>query len=101
MDFIDESGIDITIESEDLAGIRELTVIAILLYADDIVLFTGNEEDMQSLLHLVQEWFQNWRLEVNLSKTNILHVRSKRKDQSKFVCSSIIGLCPIALNINI
>ena len=40
---------------------------------------------MQRLLDMVQEWCENWRLEVNLSKTNILHVRPKRKAQSKFM----------------
>ena len=28
---------------------------------------------------------QNWRLEVNLTKTNIVHVRNPRKPQSKFM----------------
>ena len=30
-------------------------------------------------------WCEKWRLEVNLAKTNILHIRSKRKMQSRFV----------------
>ena len=72
----------------DLVGIDGLDVnyliLNILLYADDIVLITENEEDMQSLLFIVQNWCQKWRLEVNLEKTNILHVRTKRKNQSRF-----------------
>jgi hypothetical protein len=57
----------------------------ILLYADDIVLLAENEPDLQFLLFLVEKWCQKWRLEVNLSKTNILHIRTKRKQQSKFM----------------
>ena len=34
---------------------------------------------------MVQDWCRKWRLDVNLSKTNILHVRNSRKTQSKFV----------------
>ena len=57
----------------------------ILLYADDIVLLAKNEQDLQFLLFLVENWCKDWRLEVNLTKTNILHVREKRKRQSMFM----------------
>ena len=73
------------LETKKVNDITETTIIRILLYADDIVLFAQNEEDLQSLLFVVEIWCQNWRLEVNLAKTNILHVRAKRKQQSKFV----------------
>ena len=60
-------------------------LINILLYADDIVLLAETEENMQFLLFIVECWCKKWRLEVNLGKTNIMHVRPKRKLQSKFV----------------
>ena len=60
------------------------TFINILLYADDIVLLAKNEEDLQFLLNIVENWCIKWRLEVNLTKTNILHVRPLRKAQSNF-----------------
>ena len=82
---IKERGIGIDLELDDISGIREVLSLSILLYADDIVLFAQNELDMQSLLEIVEVWCKNWRLEVNLSKTNILHVRPKRKAQSKFM----------------
>ena len=44
-----------------------------------------NENDLQDLLFIVECWCQKWRLEINLTKTNIMHVRSKRKQQTKFV----------------
>ena len=55
------------------------TFVNILLYADDIVLLAESEGDLQFLLLIVENWCKKWRLEVNLSKTNILHIRSKRK----------------------
>ena len=82
---IRNSNTGINIDIEDIAGNIDTTVLNILLYADDIVLFAENEEDLQSLLFIVQVWCEKWRLQVNLAKTNILHIRSKRKMQSKFV----------------
>ena len=56
----------------------------ILLYADDIVCLADNEQDMQELLGIVENWCTKWRLGVNLTKTNIMHVRPNRKPQSNF-----------------
>ena len=44
--------------------LEEGLLINILLYADDIVLFAENEEDLQSLLFIVECWCKKWRLEV-------------------------------------
>ena len=59
--------------------------INILAYADDIVLLATNETDLQFLLFIVEKWCSKWRLEVNLSKTNVMHVRGKRDKQSIFM----------------
>ena len=32
------------------------TIISILLYADDIALIAGNEQDLQRMLHILSEW---------------------------------------------
>ena len=65
--------------------LNETLTINILLYADDIVLLAKNEEDLQDLLFIVEGWCKKWRLEINLTKTNIMHIRSNRKQQSKFM----------------
>ena len=59
-------------------------IFSILLYADDIVCLAETEADLQSILFIIENWCKKWRLEVNLTKTNILHVRNPRKPQSKF-----------------
>ena len=59
-------------------------MLSILLYADDIVCLAESETDLQSILFIIEKWCKKWRLEVNLSKTNILHIRNSRKMQSKF-----------------
>ena len=63
----------------------ENTFVNILLYADDIVLLAKNEMDLQFLLLLVENWCIKWRLEVNLTKTNIVHIRGKGKSQSMYM----------------
>ena len=71
-----QSGIGIEIDNE--------LVLTVLLYADDIVLLAETEIDLQNLLNLVNIWCSKWRLEVNLLKTNIMHVRNKQKRRSNF-----------------
>ena len=71
-------GVEISIDSE--AAI----LVNVLLYTDDIVLIAENEENLQSLLFIVENWCKKWRLELNLTKTNIMHVRKTQKPQSNF-----------------
>ena len=82
--FINDLALEIK-DSKIGLKIDENLLVNILLYADDIVLLAENEQDLQSLLFIVEKWWQKWRLDVNLSKTNILHVRNRRKMQSKFM----------------
>jgi hypothetical protein len=46
--------------------------LAILLYADDVVLLANSPEDLQKLLDAVAAFFRRWRLEINLSKTKVM-----------------------------
>ena len=71
-----QSGISVVLDSE--------LKISCLLYADDIVLLAENEQDLQALLDIVNHWCARWRLEVNLLKTNIMHVRKMRVPRSNF-----------------
>ena len=58
--------------------------LAILLYADDIVLIAPNEESLQSMLTYVADWCKKWRMAVNIDKTNAVHFRSKDSDKTQF-----------------
>ena len=82
--FINDLAEDITATNVGL-DLDSEAFINILLYADDIVLLAKSEHDLQYLLFLVENWCRNWRLEVNLTKTNIMHVRCNRKQQSNFM----------------
>ena len=78
--FINDLAIEIK-HSNIGVKLDENLAINILLYADDIVLLAENEQDLQSLIFIVECWCKKWRLEVNLTKTNIMHIRNKRKQQ--------------------
>ena len=82
---VKNSGVGVHLNIDSSENIHETTLLNILLYADDIVLFASSEVDLQYLLNIVETWCEKWRLEVNLTKTNILHIRNKRKPQSKFM----------------
>ncbi|KAK6191131.1 hypothetical protein SNE40_002872 [Patella caerulea] len=58
--------------------------LSILLYADDIVLLATCEKNLQLMLNCVNEWCYKWRLQINNSKSNILHFRTVNTERSKF-----------------
>ncbi len=57
----------------------ENSIISVLAYADDLVLLAESENDLQSLINILQNWCLKWRLCVNVDKTKIMHFRSKNK----------------------
>ena len=81
-----EAGIGIALDSD---------LICILLYADDIVLLANSEADLQLLLDIVHSWCSKWRLEVNLLKTNVMHVRKAGKSRTKKIFK--FGNCDVTL----
>lgn len=54
-----------------------------LLYADDIILVSENEIDLQSMLACVAGWCKKWCLSINYKKTQVMHFR-KRGRRSTF-----------------
>ena len=82
---IKNSGVGVPINIDETESSDNNYLLNILLYADNIVLFAANEHDLQFLLNIVEIWCSKFKLEVILTKTNILHVRPKRKLQFKFM----------------
>ena len=56
----------------------------LLLYADDTVLFSDSENDMQCALNAFKEYCDEWRLTVNIEKTKIV-VFSGGQQKYKFM----------------
>ena len=52
-------------------------IVNILLYADDLVIFAENEIGLQLMLNKCTEWCHQWRLNINVDKTKVMHFRNK------------------------
>ena len=65
---VKESGLGISVDGEK---------IAILVYADDIVLIAENEQDLQTMMNMLNDWCKIWQMSVNIDKTNVIHFRPK------------------------
>ena len=57
------------------AGLRRS--LALLLYADDIVLVADTQEDLQKMTDSVEKFCDRWRMEVNAGKTKVMVVGTK------------------------
>ena len=69
--------------------------INILLYADDLVLLSETEEDLQCMLNILDKWCRKWRMVINMEKTQIIHFRYKQKPQTSFIF--YLGSRPISI----
>jgi hypothetical protein len=45
--------------------------IFLLLYVDDTVLMTENVDGMQTMLNVFSEYYNTWKLQVNIAKTKV------------------------------
>ena len=68
--------------------------IAILLYADEVVLMAENTEDIQKLINVLDIWCNNNCLKVNLSKSNVMHFRNPSVDRSNYQFIRVITKLP-------
>ena len=58
--------------------------VSILLYADDIVLISGKETDLQHMLDYMKQWCFKWKLKLNVEKSKIVHFRRKNVTRTEF-----------------
>ena len=54
------------------------------MYADDIVLLSENEIDMQDMIKCCNHWFNEWHLEVNTDESSVVHFTPPSKPVTKF-----------------
>ena len=60
-----------------------------MFYADDIVFFAENEEDLQRLIEHVHKWCKIWKMFVNSKKNKVVHFRNSRKPVTLFIFSYV------------
>jgi len=61
------------------------TNITCLLYADDLVMVAETPEDLQCQLNVLNNWYQKWRMLVNIEKSKVVHFRNRQKSRTNFV----------------
>ncbi len=78
---------DLAKEIKDLnIGISiEDVKISIPMYADDIVLLAENEKDLHCFLDKLNESCMKWKMQVNQSKTNVVHFIKEKSIQNKCI----------------
>ena len=73
------NGIVCEANSENIYTYIKLLVI---LFADDTVFFSNNQVDLQHMLNIFEQYCDQWKLTVNISKTKILIFTSGRSAQN-------------------
>ena len=60
------------------------------MYADDILLISDSEENLQNIISTLKTWCDRWRMVVNIEKTQIVHFRNKniKKTEYNFKCGA-------------
>ena len=62
-----------------LSGLEGLDVITfkifMLLYADDVMLFSNSPEELQEGLNFLSNYCRRWKLKINVSKTQVMVFR--------------------------
>ena len=83
---LEKSGVGVSLDlvSDETSSPDGKFIVNHLVYADDLVCIASNEKDLQSLIDIVNLWCSKFRLEANLLKTEILHVRKSSVPCSKF-----------------
>ncbi len=64
--------------------------ISLLMYADDIVLISKDEQGAQAQLDIMTKWCSTWSMKINAKKSQIIHVRNPQKPRSNvklFCCN--------------
>ena len=67
------------LNDEDKGVVFGDSMLTALLYADDIVLTALNENKLQGLLGVIENWCRTWCMSLNIAKTNVVHFRRKCK----------------------
>ena len=60
--------------------------ISLLLYADDIVLLAPTENNAQKMWDVIISWCNKWGMNVNISKSDDVHIRNEQCPQNMHSC---------------
>ena len=72
---ISKAGVGLSLETDNACS---------LLCADDVTLCANSEKDLQTLLDVLNSWYNKWILEINLNKTKLIHFGPINHKLSKY-----------------
>ena len=55
--------------------------LALLLYADDIVIIAPSHANSQAMLDTLTRWCRKWGMRANIAKSQVVHVRNQQRPQ--------------------
>lgn len=64
------------------------TGVNCLLYANDIVLLSESKQDVQTSLNVISKYWGNWKLHVNVSKSEVVFNSNNRSYLNEFTYNS-------------
>jgi hypothetical protein len=73
--------------------------IALLLYADDIVLLASSAQELQAMMNRVAQYATKWRFNINAKKTEVMIFRCGLKHEKKGEDSSMFRLGDRHINV--
>ncbi len=76
---------DLISEINDLKKgiVIDTDMVTALLYADDLVIMSDNEVDLNCILDIVNKWCIKWRVLINQDKSKVVHFRPKRLNRTE------------------
>ncbi len=57
--------------------------IPMSLYADDVVFLASSHNESQAQLNISHDWGTKWSMKVNVSKTQVMHIRNPQRPRCK------------------
>ena len=65
--------------------------VSALFYADDIVVMSESAQGLQCQLDIISDWCNKWRMELNQSKTKVIHFRPRSVPETRhnFKCGNL------------
>ena len=58
--------------------------VSILLFADDIVLISESQENLQTMMNTAGDWSNRWSLKMNYDKTKVMHFHKQSVPRSDY-----------------
>ena len=79
-----ESNGSAAIELKDPGDLTVWLKLLILLYADDTVIFSTNQHDLQNNLNIFNDYCKIWHLNINVNKTKVVVFRARSLQNYSF-----------------